>query len=516
MSQPNLSAEVLRFLSKRSDNLAQARNDPNAFIEYVFGFHQGRMHREWQSLLDKYQHLVLIAPRYHGKTAGVPIARSLWHLGKDPNELIKIVCQSDSKAKKRLAALRDHIETNDALHRVFPHLAADRMVEWNKHMIRVERKTRSPDPSIEALGITSSASGDRATRLYFDDAADRRNSITLPKVRASIIESFDDWVNLLGPDGWLAYIATLWHTADLSHALMKNPTYHVGWYELDLKTLGSYVKLPDGTERRSKKPLWGDEDKGPWNIPALKARRARLGERKFARGFSNKPMLDSEQRISHDYIHYWGKGEGPKIGGEGGWDIVVSLDLASSQSKTADWTGTTIFAVRPDVVKGGLTGPLQGAIKIVDAFHAKIGFPEKSALVRGLIRQYDPVGKVVERAAGGIELAEHLFASYGIEVDLAKPKSSKGDRLDSVTPYLEAGIVELHPRLNPELGFTSEERGCLVGEFTGFPFTESDDVLDSAVHGLRWITSTYPALYGLGDEDDEGAGLEGDTRVILI
>lgn len=507
----NLGVEFLTYFSRKEDHLRQARNDVNAFCEYVFehrgvGWKQGRMLREWQEDLGLHRALLIIAPRLHGKTQQVAIARSLWQLGLDVEELIKIICASDKKAVKRLGGIRTHVRENDLLHRVFPHLQESNLRDDNKHMVRFERKGRGVEPSIEALGITSSGTGDRATRLIFDDACDRRNSITLPRVRKQIIETFDDWFNLLGPDGWLWYIATLWQKEDLTHKLLANPMYKVAWYELDLHTFASYSRRPDGTEYRTDEPLWTPAEGGPWSKEALLERKQKIGERKFARGFSNQPMLDSEQRIRPEWIIYWddegSTEEAPVIKGPGKWTTVVAMDLASTKTKESDWTGVCVLAVRPDVVAGSPKGDLRGSVKVIDAFHDKLSFPDKARLALGLLRRYKPAALVIERAAGGIELAEFLHDKYGVEAVGIKPIGNKGARLDRVTPYIEdhgddietTSVVEFNPALDPEAGLRTEETGDLVSELTGFPLTDHDDILDACVHGLRYITVTYDCL----------------------
>lgn len=263
---------VQRALARRRQIVRAARASPATVAEFCFDRPDGHpvccgdMHHEWCELAAEHDRLLIVAPRGHMKTELMVVAHALWILGTQPDALIKIICQSDAKAVKRLAVIRDHLQNNARLHLLFPHLHPDRQpvgVDWNKHMITVARSRRSPDPSIEALGITSSASGDRATHILADDVVDRRNAITMPAIRDAIRASWDDWVNLLLPGGRILYICTLWHSADLTHDLLKSKSWSVAWYAIDFDTLGSYVKLPDGTERRTDRPLWGRDDDCP-------------------------------------------------------------------------------------------------------------------------------------------------------------------------------------------------------------------------------------------------------------
>jgi hypothetical protein len=406
--------------------IKRARRDPNVFIEYVFKhydretkthvpFVQGWMHRQWQALMGIHDRLIIVAPRSHGKTTNV-VARVLWELGNDPNHIIKIVCQSNAKAVKRLTAIRTHMKNNKRLHEVFPHLSEKAVQEqssseWNKHQVTVERTISSPDPSIEALGITSSASGDRATIIVADDVVDRRNAITLPKVRKQIKDAWDDWVNLIdGAGGKIWYICTLWHEEALTSELMKTPGWAVGWYEIT-NSLGCFVELPDGRTHRASYPLWGWDPScpvhrapgdvyerperdarcrcGAWTKPRLEARKRELGPRKFARGFSNRPITSGERVVHPDWIHWY---EGDLYRGEpDDWLWYVCIDSAESIEGQAAWTGVAIGAVNPE----------NGHVLIWDGYHEKLMFPHKVQMVKDLYKELRPEVIIIELAGGG-------------------------------------------------------------------------------------------------------------------
>lgn len=523
--------EALRAAARKQRAIALARTDVNAFIEYVLSrpdggaVKQGAIHREWQALADVHERLLVVAPRGHWKTGQFAIGRVLFLLGRNPNELIKIICQSDRKATKRLSEIRDHLKSNPRLREVFPHLGEssqdtqDR--EWNKHLITVNRTLRSPDPSIEAMGITSSASGDRATVLIFDDVVDRRNAITLPRVREAIKASFDDWYNLLLPTGRAIYICTLWHKGDLSHALIANPEWSVAWYEIDLATLGSTVRLPDGTERRSPLPLWGDACGGPWSTEALAKRRKVIGERQFARGFGNRPAADEERHVKPEWIHYCGD----KI--PDSWPRLLALDLAPTAQGTSDPTGFAILAVSPpppEVAPAEDDGDLDRAlafeqvealeapppeIRVEAGWHERLTWPEKISRVKALHEKFGFEWIVVELAAGGHEFAEHLLSTSNLPIRGVKVGSTnKAIRLDRITPYLENEIVTFDARLDPRVVENKRDRGCLVEELVEFPLYDTDNILDAFVHGVRFATVVYEHIGGQvedGDHDPENA-----------
>jgi len=507
--------------------IENARADKNAFMEFVFDkpdgtpLSMGWLHRQWNQLADKHPRFMIVAPRGHMKTT-LSIGRVIHELGTNPNHLIKFLCQSDAKAVKRLSAVREHLRMNERIHAVFPHLKASESLEWNKHMITVPRVLTAPDPSIEALGITSSASGDRATLIVADDVVDRRNAITLPKIREQIKTSWDDWVNLLLDEGRILYICTLWSESDLTHELMKNPGWAIAWYEIT-SDLGCYAKLPDGTEWRSKQALWGigedcpfhgpDPAKhrayggrgqkictcGPWSTETLRRRREELGPRQFARGFSNRPSVDEEQRIHKGMICYWRQGPDPD------WPRIVCLDCAPTAKKESDWTGVVAAAFNPEARR----------IMIIAGRKFHINFMDKIALVKELMKAHRPEDLVIELQGGGRELAEWLVENTEYPVRGIKPRGSKLNRLDRITPYVQSGVVQFSPDLEPGSGQVNEERGDLITDLLRFGAPGGKDIVDAFVHTVRYITLAYEGFGPsgssgptIGDEEDEDEGNE--------
>jgi hypothetical protein len=540
-------------LARKNEHIEEARRDVNCFIEYCFEhynkktkesrpFVQGWMHRQWQALMSIHSRLLIIAPRSHGKTNQC-IARSLYELGCDANHLIKIISQSDAKAVKRLTMIRAHMKDNNRLHDVFPHLQLEEASEANKHQVTVQRSARMADPSIEALGITSSASGDRATILLADDVVDRRNSITLPKVRQQIKDAWDDWVNLLGGDGGqIWYIATLWHQAALTHDLMANSEWAVAWYEIT-KEMGCLVRVPDGREHIATYPLWGWDPRckihlvptetlqddpmevsvdgaaepqpepepepepepapaktrarcqcGPWTTANLIRRRRELGPRKFARGFSNKPMSEGELKIDPKWIREYTEEPGDD------WIWYMSVDTAESQGQQAAWTGIVIAAVNPE----------NGHLRIWDAFHIKDKFPARVKLIIDLYIEHQFSLVIIERGGGGISLIEELIETTSIPLfgmpTKTKGGHSKDERLESTTPRLANGQITFAPELNPTAGLVGIVRGDLLSELLEWGTYPTKDIADAFAHLARYCAIKHPCSVDAGP-DGVNAGM---------
>jgi len=208
-------------LFKREQQLILARELIGAFCSYVFKWKQQKIHNKWHEFADSHPRALIFAPQEHGKTSQMSLARPLFKLGQDPNRLLKIVSCNDDKAIDILGVIAKTIEFNPRLHEVFPDLQPAERGTWTKHQITVKRDlTSAIDASVEALGVLSTAGGDRATDLMFDDPVDFRNSILQPSLRKMVKRSYTaTWLGLLVKGGRVTYICNAWHHDDLSPKL---------------------------------------------------------------------------------------------------------------------------------------------------------------------------------------------------------------------------------------------------------------------------------------------------------
>jgi hypothetical protein len=271
-------------LKAHEAHMARCRADFNAFMEYCFtdsqtrqSLKQGAIHRQWDAHIRAHNRAMIEAPREHGKTEQIPIGRVVWELGNNPQLRVKIICQGDRTATKRLTSLKGHIERNARVQEVFPNLRPHPEIgDWSKTTITIDREGEDKDPSVEACGVLSAGVGGRADLLVFDDVVDFRNAILQPVMRDLVKQVFRDvWTNLLTKDGRAIYIATPWHEDDLTADLKKNPA----WAVLE-------QPIPEDLT-----PIWPEM----WDKERLQARKKEIGPRSFARNFHLRAISDEDQ-----------------------------------------------------------------------------------------------------------------------------------------------------------------------------------------------------------------------------
>lgn len=275
---------------------ALAAKNPIIFNDFCFQdpkdasyWRSADFHHEWQRAYPEPFsgiYTAIFAPRFHAKTSQVVMGRTLYEMGKNPNLFFKIVCNTDPKARKRVQELQRHIEANRRLHLVFPHIVPDKDSGWEKHKFFIKRDVISREPTVEAYGILSGATGDRADILVFDDVVDMKNAVLQPKSRKAVKESFRSvWLNLLGPEGTALYIATPWHLDDLSHEIMEDPEWRV-WKKPAINEDG--------------KPLWPAR----WPIEALETRRNKIHEGPFQQQFMLRALSSEDATFSEEAIRF--------------------------------------------------------------------------------------------------------------------------------------------------------------------------------------------------------------------
>ena len=453
-----------------------------AFAEYCFcneetgmPFQQQWFHDEWSKAMDTSKRLIIVAPRDHGKTSQM-VARILWELGRNPNLRIKIACASDGKAKERLYEVVQNLMYNPRVIEIFPHLRPADSGEWSKHKIVIQRSARYRDASVEALGVTATATGGRADLLVADDVVDRRNALSFPALREQIKQAWkSDWTNLLEPDSRIWYICTLWHKDDLSHMLMENKAYDKLFYA-----------VPDNFGA-----LWDDK----WNSAALIERHDEIGSVEFNRAFRNVAVDFESALVRPEWIKFKDiEVDEDFLKRFDDMVTITSYDTAGTPTgkATQDFAAKVILAI--DMPKN--------KIYILEAEDYRKTVKEQAKTIIKDARRFKPFRAVVEKASQSAvdEWVINLEPTMVGTMEVYKPGPvNKGLRLSGATPLIEDGTIIFNETLNPDGDLWVPGRGSLVEQLIDFPFGRHDDLVDAfsqAIHIVRRYFLDYGADEG--------------------
>ena len=307
----------------------EARTNFSTFSKYVFNYKPGKIHLEWFDLSNKAmatrKQCIIFAPRGHGKSLYMAVMRPIFILGHNPNLRIKIVSHSNEKAADILRQIKDAIENNERLHKVFPNLKPGPV--WAANKIIVERTIWSKDASIEAVGVLSGATGGRADWILFDDIVEFKNTLQEPAKIPMVKEAFyNNWLNLLEAEnyGW-CLIGTIWTQYDLHWDLYKNSNFeYKRMYRIDLNTL---------------EPIWPEY----WTKERLQQKLEEIGPRAFARAYGNRPISREDMVFNEEDISACKIRSEPKRFYKASKIKVLGVDLAISQKKKS--ANTALFTM---------------------------------------------------------------------------------------------------------------------------------------------------------------------------
>lgn len=373
-----------------------------------------------------------------------------------------------------------------------------------KHKIVVHRTLFSKDASIEALGIMSTATGGRCDLLIADDIVDRRNAIQFPQIRETIKHAWkSDWTNLLEPDGRVVYICTLWHTADNSHELMRNPAYAVLAHAINEKLgeMEAYFIAPGEKRNRKewKEPLWHH-----WDYDALLARKIEIGSIEFDRAFRNIALSGEIIVVQPKWIRYFETLPPPER-----LVFFQGFDLAIGKRHQHDYFAAVTVAVDVEEL----------ILYVVEFYRARLSFTQQAmAVINGCLK-WEPEQQRVESTAYQESLPQYLDELVGKQIDQdgqlvapgsgaagvqfvpalpivrTKPQLDKMARLKAVTPFLERGQILFDPIMDPDSEIFVSGSGNLIAEITQFPLAPKDDLTDGFVHAVngaaRWLAQKY-------------------------
>jgi hypothetical protein len=399
-----------------------ARRSATVFFDYVFEAKTQGFQKLWHANADKYKRAGFVAPRDHGKTTQMAIARTLFELGRNPDIRIKIVTAADDRAADILSEISRHVEQNNRLHNVFPNLKPADKGSWSKHKIMVQRKKISKDVSVEARGVMSTATGGRADLLIVDDPIDFNNAIKNPSQRETVKECFRSvWTNLLEPWGRAIYIGTAWHESDLMHDLLEN---------FEWAFVIQRIRKQPGDRM---KPLWPDK----WGIRELKARRAEIGEREFSRQFDNRALSQDEALFSWDAVEACIDRTLSPADVDPKWPRFTGVDLAIGKGQESCFTVLFTLAQEP---KTKIKYP-------VEIRRFKKRFPEQVKEIIRVWEEHDPKLIYVENNAYQQAMIDELKAK---------------DRSIPVKPFM-TGRQKADPHVGlPSLAIQFENQGWVI------------------------------------------------------
>ena len=202
-------------------------------------------HGEWIKIFLKYKKFdVLQAHRGSYKTTCGIVAMVLLFLCH-PNMRLLIVRKKTELAADVLKTIQKHFEENNAL-KLYMYsrwgIVNAKTKIWSSERATFSfKKTVTPDPSMTAIGIGTSATGSHFDYIWPDDISTLADRYS-PAEREWTIISFNELDNLIDPLGQIRLSGTPWHEEDvfstLPPELFENRQFPIGTVDLPEDELG--------------------------------------------------------------------------------------------------------------------------------------------------------------------------------------------------------------------------------------------------------------------------------------
>lgn len=270
-------------------------------------------------------------------TQQISIARVLWEVGHNPNLRVVIVQATIGLAEGIVTSLKNHIEHNPKVRKVFPHLRPGD--EWTTTQFTVERDGNLKDPTVTAVGAEGNILGRRIDLLIIDDGLTLENT-RLDSRRTSFLRWLQSTLfTRLEPGSRVVFIGNAWDEDDAMHYYAKVRTWRA-------------FKFPV-RDPKTGRPLWPERwpqeriDAFVEDNP-LEAARALdcdastdLGSR-----FRKEDIIKSVNQgrgmfgSRNEIYHYT---ELPR-----GWVIATGVDLGLKKEIGSDYTAITTWGKSPE------------------------------------------------------------------------------------------------------------------------------------------------------------------------
>lgn len=409
-----------------------------------------------------------------GKSIIVSQRFPAYSIGKRPDLRFRLACYNEMHAERfsrvNLAVLRD-----PAFAEAFPGVALPPVNAAAKEWSTGQRKAaRDGQPSFVALGIGSGFVGMGADLLVIDDPYKSREEAFSDVTNENVWLWWSDVVlPRLNPDTNVVVMFHRWRSNDLAGRLLEQG----GWELLRFPAIadglaGDCSDLPPG------EPL-----SARFSVPFLRSVEAQQGALAFNALYQGNPGDATGNLIKAEYFrsyclqdgfyHLQRDGRTERVRQSDLWRF-CTVDWASSDAKTADWTVCTTWGVTP-----------RNDLLVLYVKRGREEGPEAKGLVRAELQRWQPTFAVVEKNGLGLPMTQDLQRE-GWPIRGVWQHTKKEVRAQGLAVAYENGRV-FHPR---EADWLSD----WTKELLAFPAGANDDQLDTGSLAARAIVGACAVI----------------------
>lgn len=436
---------------------------------------------EWMKRNAGWQFKEELLPRGHFKSSLITIADSIqivlpddteteaWPRNLGPNCKLLIGHETDLQASKFLFAITQHFLSNPKLIGLFPECVPSRKQRINQHQLELPRELRSPEPTIDTMGVGGKSQGRHYNYLKLDDLiGDKaRDSVALMEAAKQWFDNIQSFFDNFDKDHF-DLVGTRWSLDDLyDHVHERYGDQLLRYIRGVEEPTGSLDELGD-PEMQTIFP----EEFSPLKLEIL-----RKNKKVFSAQYANSPLAGAGAfEASWKTYYNWVDRHQREIAIFTGHqrerilvkdlDVCVLFDPAMSGKMGLVVTGTDE----------------KDRIFVLDAIKDEWKPPQACEEIFKLVRRWNPRTVAIEEVLFSglfrpwfeteMKLRQFYFNITPVEPLEGGRKISKEMRVRGLTNYFSARRIFFHPN-----------QVELIKEFDHFGATDDYHILDSLAYG---------------------------------
>ena len=418
---------------------------------FINGAHHKIMAKKFEEIAEgKTRRLIINMPPRHTKSEFGSYMLPAWFLGRDPSKKI-IQCSNTAELAVGFGRKVRNLVGSEQYAKIFPN------VTLRSDSKAAGRWSTNSNGEYFAIGVGGTVTGKGADLLIIDDPHSEQEAAiaaTNPEVYDKVYEWYSSGPRQrLQPGGSIIVIMTRWSKKDLTGRILKSALEKDGdeWDIIEFPAI-----LPSG------KALWPQF----WDIKELEVLREELPLPKWQAQYQQQPTSEEGALVKRDWWRAWEQDSPPQC-----TYLIQSWDTAFTKNERSDYSACTtwgVFYLNED--------EMQPNVILLDAFKARLEFPELKEKAFNMYKEWMPDSFIVEGKASGLPLIGEL-RRMGIPVSEFTPTrgNDKIARLNSVTDLFASGKVWAPPRR------WADE---VIEEMASFPNSDHDDLVDSSTQAL--------------------------------
>ena len=472
---PEKQREKIRQLLEM-DRVQRCQESFLFFVQQMWPvFISGRHHKIMADAFERVangelKRLIINMPPRHTKSEFASYLLPAWFLGKYPGKKI-IQCSNTAELAVGFGRKVRNLVDSEAYSKIFPNVSlrhdSKAAGRWSTNM----------NGEYFAIGVGGTVTGKGADLLIIDDPHSEQEA-ALAANDPGIYDKVYEWYSSgprqrLQPGGAIVIVMTRWGKRDLTGQVLKAEMRRGGeaWDVIEFPAI-----LPSGNS------LWPEF----WSYEELSTLKEELPNQKWQAQYQQNPISEESAIVKREWWQVWEKDDPPYCD-----FTLMAWDTAFEKNNRADYSACTLWGI---FGKPNEKGEEQQNIILLNAFRARLEFPELKKRVMEEYREWSPNSMVIEKKASGAPLIYEL-RSMGVPVQEFTPVrgNDKITRLNAVSDLFASGKVWA-----PATRWAEE----VIDEVASFPSGEHDDYVDTVSLALMRFRKGGFVKTALDEEDE--------------